>query len=63
MTGKLMSAKVIPPTRGEERGTPNKLINIASPRSPKRIEGIAARLFILTSMICVNLLSFANSSR
>ena len=53
MVGRTRSASTRPPTSGAERGRPKKLRNIARPSRPKIIEGTAARLLMLTSMIWV----------
>ncbi len=49
--GNVIRDSVKPPTNAEDRGIPNKLIKIASPSKPKRIEGMAARLLMFTSII------------
>ena len=53
----------VPPTSGTDRGMPKKPRKTASPSRPKMIDGTAARLLMLTSMISVNLFFGANSSR
>ena len=53
----------MPPTSGEERGSPNVLRNTASPSRPNTIEGTAARLLTLTSIRSVTRFFGANSSR
>ena len=59
----MISDKVKPPTKGELLGIPKRFINIASPKRPNKIDGIAARLFIFISINLVNLLSSENSSK
>ncbi len=44
IVGKVINPKVKPPTKGADLGTSKKLRKIARPRSPKTIEGTAARL-------------------
>ena len=50
LSGKVIRAKTIPPTKGMDLGIPKILINIASPIIPKTTEGTAAKLLILTSI-------------
>ena len=61
--GSVIRASVNPPTIGELLGNPKRFINTESPKSPNKIAGTAARLFIFTSINLVNLLSLENSSR
>ena len=63
MVGRVISDKTSPPTSGAERGSWKKLINTASPSNPKTIDGTAARLLILTSMMLVMRFFGASSSR
>jgi hypothetical protein len=54
MVGRVISVSTRPPTRGVERGTPKKLMKMARPSRPKMIDGTAARLLMLTSIISVH---------
>ena len=63
MTGIVISAKVMPPTSGADRGMPHMPRNTASPSNPKIIEGTAARLLIDTSIRSVHRFLGAYSSR
>ena len=51
--GKVIRLSTKPPTSGVARGKPKKLMNTARPSRPNTIEGIAARLLMLTSIISV----------
>ena len=55
IVGNVINAKTIPPTIGADLGKCIIFRKIANPRSPKIIEGTAARLLILTSKNSVNL--------
>ena len=61
--GSVIRAKTIPPTIGAERGRCITLRKIAKPSRPKIIDGTAARLLILISIISVNLFFGASSSK
>ena len=63
ITGMVISASVMPPTSEDERGRCSVLMNTARPRSPKMIEGTAARLLIETSTQSIHQVRGANSSR
>ena len=63
IVGKVINPKVKPPTKGADLGKSKKLRKIARPRSPKTIEGTAARLLILVSIISANLFFLAIFSR
>ena len=63
IVGNVINAKTIPPTIGADLGKCMIFRKIANPRSPKIIEGTAARLLILTSKNSVNLFFGASSSR
>ena len=63
IVGIVMSASVMPPTKGAERGRPNQPRNTASARRPNTTEGTAARLLILISMKSLIRFLGANSSR
>ena len=63
IVGKVIKANTIPPTKGTDLGIPKKPRNTASPRSPKTIEGTAAKLLILTSMKSVILPGLAKYSK
>ena len=63
ITGIVISASVMPPTSGAERGRPKVWRNTARPSRPKMIEGTAARLLIETSMRSVQRFRGAYSSR
>ena len=63
IVGKVKSVSTNPPTSGAERGRPKTPMNIASPSRPNTIDGTAARLLMLTSMMSVMRLRGANSSR
>ena len=62
-TGNVIRVRTSPPTTGAERGNPNKLMNSARPSNPNTMEGTAARLFMLTSIMSVQRFLGANSSR
>ena len=59
----VISASVMPPTKGDDRGKLNVLMNTARPNKPKIIEGTAARLLIETSTKSTQRFFGANSSR
>ena len=63
ITGMVISASVIPPTRGADRGKFIMFRNTAKPSRPKMIEGTAARLLIETSIMSVQRFRGAYSSR
>ena len=63
MVGKVIMESTNPPTKGEERGRPKKLIKIANPSTPKMIDGTAAKLLILISIKSNHLLRGANISK
>ena len=63
MVGIIIKASVSPATSGAERGMPKRLRKIARPKSPKMIEGTAARFEIFISINRVRVDFFANSSR
>ena len=63
ITGNVIRDNTHPPTIGADRGIPKKLINNASPNSPKTIEGTAARLLMLTSIKSVSLFFGAKLSK
>ena len=58
-----MSAKVNPPTSGADLGSSKKFRKIANPSKPNTIDGTAARLLILVSIISENLFFDATFSR
>ena len=55
IVGRVITAKVSPPTSGADLGREKKFKNIAKPRSPKTIDGTAAKLLMLVSMVLENL--------
>src|SRR5690606_22943628 len=61
--GRTINDKVKPPTKAEERGIEKKLRYTTKPKSPKIMEGIAAKLLILISIMSVMILRGANSSK
>jgi hypothetical protein len=63
MTGRIISASTLPPTNGVERGRRRKLRKIASPNSPKMIDGTVTRLLMTISSRSVQAFLRANSSR
>ena len=63
IVGKVIKDKTNPPTKGTDLGIPKKLIKTARPRSPKIIDGTAAKLLILTSIKSVNLFLTAKFSK
>ena len=63
ITGIVISASVIPPTRGADRGRFMTFRNKARPSSPKMIDGTAARLLIESWIASVQRFGVANSSR
>ena len=63
IVGAVMSASVIPPTSGAERGSPNQPMNTDKASRPNTTEGTAARLLMFTSMKSFTLLLLANSSK
>ena len=63
IVGRVMRVSTRPPTIGAERGSPKTFRKTASPSSPNTIEGTAARLLMLTSMMSVQRFRRANSSR
>ena len=63
MVGKVIRVSTSPPTMGADCGRPAKLMKIARPRIPNTMEGTAAKLEILTSIISVSRFVGANSSR
>ena len=63
IVGKVMSAKVSPPTSGADLGRLKKLRNIANPKRPKTIDGTAARLLMFVSIRSENLFLDAIFSR
>ena len=63
IVGRVIRARVRPPTTGAERGRCMTFRKTASPSRPKTIEGTAARLLMLTSMMSTHRRFGANSSR
>ena len=63
IVGSVIKANTKPPANGDDLGSPKKFKNIAKPNNPKTIEGTAAKLLILTSIIFVILFFGANSSK
>ena len=63
IVGRVIRVSTRPPTREAERGRFMKLRKTARPSSPKTIDGIAARLLMLTSIRSVQRFLGANSSR
>mgnify|MGYP006233522769 FL=1 len=63
IVGIVIKPKHSPPTNGADLGKPNRLKKIDNPKRPKTIEGIAARLFIFTSIKSVKRPGFAKYSR
>jgi hypothetical protein len=63
MVGRVIKDSTSAATRGVERGTPKMAMKTASPRSPKTIEGTAAKLLMFTSIRSVQRFLGANSSR
>ena len=63
MVGSVIKVSTMPPTKGADRGKPNKLIIMAKPSKPKTMEGTAARLLILISIMSVKRFFGANSSK
>ena len=51
IVGKVISDKTIPPTSGEDLGKSKYPKKIDSPSKPKTIDGTAAKLLMLTSII------------
>ena len=56
IVGSVIKANTKPPANGDDLGSPKKFKNIAKPNNPKTMEGTAAKLLILTSIIFVILL-------
>jgi hypothetical protein len=63
MVGKVSSVSTSAPTSGADRGRPKNPMNTARPSRPNTMEGTAARLLMFTSMMSVQRLRTANSSR
>ncbi len=63
IVGIVIKPKQSPPTRGADLGKPNKLKNTDNPNKPKTIDGIAAKLFMFTSIKSVKRPGFAKYSR
>ena len=63
IVGSVISVSTSPPTKGTERGMPNKFRNIARPSRPKITEGTAAKLLMFTSIKSVIRFLGAYSSR
>ena len=61
--GKVISDKTIPPTSGEDLGKSKYPKKIDSPSKPKTIDGTAAKLLMLTSIISDSLFLGANCSK
>ena len=61
IVGSVIKANTKPPANGDDLGSPKKFKNIAKPNNPKTMEGTAAKLLILTSIIFVILFLGANS--
>ena len=63
IVGRVMRDKVIPPTKDVDLGNPNTFNKMPSANKPNTMDGTAARLLILISIISVILFLGANSSR
>ena len=61
--GSVIKLNTKPPTKGADNGKCIQPINIAAPNKPNTIEGTAARLLMLTSIMSVMTFFGANSSR
>ncbi|MCY1444248.1 hypothetical protein D9M71_607070 [compost metagenome] len=61
--GNVIKLKTKPPTNGADKGKCIQPIKIAAPSKPNTIEGTAARLLMLTSIMSVIKFFGANSSR
>ena len=63
MVGNVIKDSVIPPTKDVDLGSPKTLRSIPNPNRPKTIDGTAAKLLILISIISVKVFFGANSSK
>ena len=63
IVGSVIKDKVIPPTNDVDLGSPKTLRSIPKPKRPKTIDGTAAKLLILISIISVKVFFGANSSK
>ena len=61
--GRVIKARVIPPTKEVDLGNSNTFSKIPRPSRPKTIEGTAAKLLIFISIKSVNLFLGANLSK
>ena len=61
IVGKVINANTMPPTNGAERGRPKKFRKTARPKRPNTMDGTAAKLLMLTSMMSVQRFFGANS--
>ena len=63
IVGIVIKPKQSPPTKGADLGRPKKPKKTDKPRRPKTMDGIAAKLFILTSIKSVSRPGLAKYSR
>ncbi len=61
--GSVIKLKTKPPTSGADKGKCIQPMKIAAPSRPNTIEGTAAKLLMLTSIMSVRTFFGANSSR